>query len=382
MVAFRVLCFSIGTAVSAVFAQSTELADCKCFPGDPCWPSEADWASFNRTVGGRLVATVPLAAPCHDSAFGPYNESACAALRSTWWFPETHLSSSSSPMAPYFANASCDPFAAPHAQCVRGTDPQYAVRAAGAADYHATLAFAAARRLRLVIRNTGHDYNGKSTGAGALALWTHHLKDTAVVDAYESAHYRGPALRLGAGVQAHEAYVAAHAAGLAVVGGACATVGLAGGYSQGAGHGPLNSYAGLGADQILEWEVVTAAGDQLTASPVENSDLYWALAGGGGGTYAAVVSATVRAHRLRVVSVANLTFSAAGLSKDVYYDAVRTYISSLPAMTRAGTWHNWVLLADSFSLHPTVGPEMEASDLDALMQPTLAFLNRSGIPYG
>ncbi|KAK6860497.1 hypothetical protein PG995_004133 [Apiospora arundinis] len=349
MVAFNVLLyFVIGAAVSGariaptpprdqLTPTSAEDGNCKCFPGDPCWPSKSEWAAFNRTVGGRLVATVPLAAPCHHSPLAPYDPAACAAVRSTWWFPETHLSSSSSPMAPFFANASCDPFTRPEDQCVLGAYPQYAVRAAGAADYQATLAFAAARRLRLVVRNTGHDYFGKSTGAGALALWTHWLKDTA----------------------GHEAYAAADAAGLAVVGGNCATVGVAGGWSQGAGHGPLNSRFGLGADQVLEWEVVTAGGKHMTASPTENSDLYWALSGGGGGTYAAVVSVTVRAHRLTVVSAATLSFTNAGVSDDTFYKAVQIY----------------VIVA------PVVGPELGAPELETLLKPTLEFLNKSGISY-
>ncbi|KAK7983488.1 MFS transporter [Apiospora arundinis] len=393
MVAFNVLpYFVLGAAVSGariaptpprdqLTPTSAEDGNCKCFPGDPCWPSESEWAAFNRTVGGRLVATVPLAAPCHHSPLAPYDPVACAAVRSTWWFPETHLSSSSSPMAPFFANASCDPFTRPEDQCVLGAYPQYAVRAAGAADYQATLAFAAARRLRLVVRNTGHDYFGKSTGAGALALWTHWLKDTAVLGDYASPHYRGPALRLGAGVEGHEAYAAADAAGLAVVGGNCATVGVAGGWSQGAGHGPLNSRFGLGADQVLEWEVVTAGGRHMTASPADNSDLYWALSGGGGGTYAAVVSVTVRAHRLTVVSAATLSFTNAGVSNDTFYEAVQTYVMSLPALTQGGTWSSWLLTPGLFSVAPVVGPELGAPELETLLRPTLEFLNKSGISY-
>lgn len=44
-----------------------------------------------------------------------------------------------------------------------------------------------------------------------------------------------------AGVQVFEAYEAAYAQALVVVGGNCATVGLAGGYTQRGGHGPLAS---------------------------------------------------------------------------------------------------------------------------------------------
>ena len=68
---------------------------------------------------------------------------------------------------------------------------------------------------------------GKSTGAGALAIWTHHLKKIEFLD-YKSSYYIGKAIKMGAGVQGFEAYAAADKEGLNVVGGECPTVGLAG----------------------------------------------------------------------------------------------------------------------------------------------------------
>ncbi|KAM0800495.1 hypothetical protein BDR22DRAFT_796083, partial [Usnea florida] len=75
------------------------------------------------------------------------------------------------------------------------------------------------------------------------------------------------------GVQVFEATAAAHMQGLVVVGDNCPTVGIASGYTQGAGHGPLASFFGLAADQALEWEVVTGTGEFLTVSPSQNSIL-------------------------------------------------------------------------------------------------------------
>lgn len=62
---------------------------CRCFPGDACWPSTEAWEAFNRTVDGKLVKTVPLAAPCHDSRFGAYNATECNELQEAWTLPET-----------------------------------------------------------------------------------------------------------------------------------------------------------------------------------------------------------------------------------------------------------------------------------------------------
>jgi hypothetical protein len=63
----------------------------------------------------------------------------------------------------------------------------------------------------------------------------HNLKSISFEN-YTSTAYSGPAAKMGAGVQAFEAYTAADKAGLNVMGGQCPTVGISGGYSQGGGH--------------------------------------------------------------------------------------------------------------------------------------------------
>jgi hypothetical protein len=75
---FGVLAFSL---FGAVVATSQSSARCKTVPGDKAWPSKSEWNSFNRTVGGRLVATVPLGAPCHGSTF---DNTTCEDLKSQW----------------------------------------------------------------------------------------------------------------------------------------------------------------------------------------------------------------------------------------------------------------------------------------------------------
>jgi hypothetical protein len=81
--------FNIGAffglaAVAPTFAAS-ESASCRCLPEDDCWPSVSTWNAFNQSVDGRLVATVPLATPCHVPT---YNEKTCAALKEGWLLPE------------------------------------------------------------------------------------------------------------------------------------------------------------------------------------------------------------------------------------------------------------------------------------------------------
>ncbi len=142
-----------------------------------------------------------------------------------------------------------------------------------------------------------------------MSLWTHNMKSTQYIPQYNSPWYKGPAIKLGAGVEGFEAYQAANATGHRIVGGGCPTVGIAGGYSQGGGHSLISSEHGMGADNVLEWEVVTIDGRHVVATPNQNSDLYWALSGGGGGTYGVVISMTSRLHPDGIVGGASVIFN-------------------------------------------------------------------------
>lgn len=75
--------------------------------------------------------------------------------------------------------------------------------------------------MRLVVKNSGHDFNAKSTGAGALSIWTHFLNDVEYLGSnYTSGSgSSGHAFKVGAGVSIEQIYEAADAQGLMVVGG-------------------------------------------------------------------------------------------------------------------------------------------------------------------
>lgn len=372
--------FSLTTVVLGLSTGNDTTTICRCMPRESCWPGDDEWTKFNNTVGGRLIATVPIASVCHVDSLTSYNESQCAQLVSTWGFPETHYESSSSVMAAGFTNLSCNPFSSKDASCTLGNYVHYAVNATDVTHVQRTIRFAARNNIRLVIRNTGHDLLGKSTGAGALAVWMHHMKDISIVD-YSSSEYSGKAVKLAAGVQSFEGSEAAYKARLAIVGGNCPTVGLAGGYSQGGGHGQLASYAGLAADQVLEWDVVLANGKLVTASPSRYSDLYWALAGGGGGTYGVVVSMTSKAYPELTTTSGNLTFSDAGISRDTFFAAVKLFMSILPSIGDAGGVTVWWLTNTTLSMTPTTIPGGTANLFKLLLSPLISFLRRERIEF-
>ncbi|KAM7184206.1 putative fad fmn-containing isoamyl alcohol oxidase protein [Naviculisporaceae sp. PSN 640] len=376
----------IACATWFAFARAPQ---CRSFPGDKSWPPADAWDAFNKTVGGRLIATVPIGAVCHDTFPGvEYNAQKCAEIQDSWTKPELHEATTHSTMAAFWANMSCDPFAARDAPCSVGAYVQYVVRATGPDDYRKTIAFAAENNIRLVIRNTGHDYLGKSTGAGALALWTHHMKDTSIIN-YNSEYYTGKALKLGAGVSAGEAQALANSEGFLVVDGDCPTVGITGGYLQGGGSSPLASKFGLAVDSVLEWEAITADGTHVTATPTNQySDLYWALSGGGGGTFGAVLSVTVRLHKNMNTVGATLQFAEPDDIK--FWDVLPTFLGNLPALVKAGASVYWQVIPPAytglpgnfFNLPQLYFPDGSIQELERLLDPTFIALKSHGIQYG
>ncbi|KAH8726473.1 FAD binding domain-containing protein [Phaeosphaeriaceae sp. PMI808] len=320
------------TLLNAVAEATND--QCLCLPGDACWPTQNTWSALNSTVGGKLVATVPIGSPCHDPT---YDETACNDLKAKWFNPLTHIPSSHSVMQAYFANQSCDPFTDRTIPCKVGNYVSYSVKATEHWDVISALAFAKKQNIRVLVRNTGHDFLGRSTGAGALAIWTQSLKNI-TFGTWSDKYYSGPSVTVGAGVLGSEVLEAANAQGLAVVSGECATVGLAGGFTQGGGHSVLSSQFGLAADQTLSFEVITSDGRILTASATQNTDLYWALSGGGGGTYGVVVSMTVRAYKAQTVGGAAMQLLASSTTPEKFAQAIAKFHALMPAMVDAGAF--------------------------------------------
>jgi hypothetical protein len=221
---------------------------------------------------------------------------------------------------------------------------------------------------------------GRSTGAGALSVWTHHLTDIHYTE-WSDSTYSGPAFKIGAGVVGYQILEAATAKGLVVVTGECPTVGLAGGYTQGGGHSALSTEFGLGADQTLEFQVVTAAGKVVTASRTQNSDLYWALSGGGAGNYGVVVSMTVKAYQDATISGASLEFTAANITTDTFFEAVAQFHQLLPAMIDQGVTVIYEMTNTVFIINPVTAYNKTSADVKAILTPFTNALTNLGITY-
>ncbi|KAI9147170.1 FAD-linked oxidoreductase hmp9 [Paramyrothecium foliicola] len=81
-----------------------------------------------------------------------------------------------------------------------------------------------------------------------------------------------------------------------VVTGGALSIGAIGVWVQGGGIGPSTHHWGIGSNQLVAAEVVLADGSVVTANACHHTEVYSALRGGGGSTYAVVLSATVKAH--------------------------------------------------------------------------------------
>ena len=192
--------------------------------------------------------------------------------------------------------------------------------------------------------------------------------------------YTGSAVKVGAGVLGFEVLEAAHARDLVVLTGACPTVGVAGGYTQGGGHSALSTAFGLAADQTLEFEIVTATGQFVKASRTENADLHWALSGGGGGTYGVVISLTVRTHHESTVGGASLQMTAVSTTQERFNKAVTAFHSLLPNMTDQGAMINYYVNNAIFVIHPvTVYNSTAAYVRDTVLAPFIVQLAELGI---
>ncbi|PLB48823.1 FAD-binding domain-containing protein [Aspergillus steynii IBT 23096] len=338
-------------------AQSA-LAKCKC--ANDCWPSRSQWNSLNSTVQGRLIQNQPIAKPCYS---GPgYSAHECQRIASNWtnefWIPESAIGYS------YPLVDTCPPInasVAAYPSCELGNSPAYSIKATNAEDVAAGIRFAKKNNVRLVVKNTGHDISQRSQGYGSLSIWIKHIKDG--LHFHETFHpsegscssdWTGSAITIGGGYVWKDVYDFATKHGHVVVGGGDPTVGCIGGFLQGAGHGSLSHEFGLATDQVLEYKVVLASGETVTANACQNTDLFTALRGGGGGTYGVVLSATVKTYPTRPTLYHELTVTDLTHNGSSVLDATTRMASKYPAIVDEG-------FAGTASLTKKYGPWVYSS---------------------
>ncbi|KAH9484487.1 FAD-linked oxidoreductase [Psilocybe cubensis] len=355
-------------------------------------PNHMDWASLNRTVNGRLAVGIPWTEPCftiyngknvtqnfaqcgfvqanffdhpaRSNAFGAYtlqNYEECMATGDQcaldWMNPANPLAFN------------------PPQTCNQGSIPDYFIDVQNENDVVAALNFVSKNNIPLVIKNTGHDFKGRSSAPGSLALWMHNLKNMTHESNFvpEGCHTSSQeALTLAAGTQWQEVYEFANSLGLEVVGGAEQSVGAVGGWVQGGGHSSLTPMFGMGADRVLQYKAVTPDGILRTVNSCQNSDLFFALRGGGGGTFAVVLEATVMASPSQAFRVANINWP---VTDDNLKKVLSIVVDNAISIASAGwggyltpTLGNLVLMSNKFS----------SSDAEKMFQPLISLTTQMG----
>jgi FAD/FMN-containing dehydrogenase len=283
-------------------------------PSDPGWPSKEAWKRLNDAVGGNLIQVdFPINACLSSSSSQSAN---CKTLF-------TNVKN------PYYIGDN------PGITQTLGwvdawtTKPSvYAVAARNAGDIATAVNFARENNLRLVVKGGGHSYLGTSNAPDSLLIWTRHMHDATVHDDFvpsgcKSAPQR--AVTVGSGAIWYQAYDAVTTkAGGYVQGGGCTTVGVAG-LIQSGGFGSFSKHYGLAAAGLLEAEVVTADGKIRIANACTNSDLFWSLKGGGGGTFGAISKLTLRVRDLPELA-GGADFSVKASSDDAYRRLIRHFV--------------------------------------------------------
>ena len=135
--------------------------------------------------------------------------------------------------------------------------------------------YAAERDLKIVVQGTGHGAAVHGSLDGTLLL---NMREMRAVE-IDAENRRA---RVEAGALWEDVVVPATEQGLTALHGSSPNVGVVG-YSLGGGIGWLARKHGLSAESVLAVEVVTADGTLLRADRTQNTELFWALRGGGGG---------------------------------------------------------------------------------------------------
>ncbi|PGH10938.1 hypothetical protein AJ79_05184 [Helicocarpus griseus UAMH5409] len=294
------ICSYLSICSSFAISTTTRHHRRRCAFGDRCWPDAGEWRRFNDSVSGRLISTFPSAAVCHEKQF---NETLCATAKERWAdsFWRTDQPGAYSAILWELGDEQCFIDSEKGAPCESGLVPHYSVAARELKDIQASVRFADKNNLYLVVKNTGHDHLGRSSGEGSFSIWTHNLKGKEwhkdFVPRNAPTGTPGiPAVTLQAGEQLLDVYEAAHEQGVIVVLGSAQTVGGAGGYLIGGGHSPFAHFYGLATDNLLEVNLVDAKGRYKTINKYTDPEYFYALRGGGGNSWGVVVSVTLKTH--------------------------------------------------------------------------------------
>ena len=286
-IAAVVLQFSVFRRWRLRAAGATKALIRRVRPSEPGWPKPETWQGLKDTVGGNLLEVQPLFAGCKDDAKSAFCLEALQNMRNPFWIADQPAGTETSGWLDAWTSA----------------PSVYAVAARDTADVAAAVNFARDHKLRLVVKGGAHSYQGTSNAADSLLIWTRKMNKVTLHDSFVGKGCQGktapiPAVTAEAGAVWMDLYQAVTTeGGRYVQGGGCTSVGVAG-LIQSGGFGSFSKAFGTAASSLLQAEVVTADGAVRTVNACNDADLFWALKGGGGGSWGVVTKVTLRTHDL------------------------------------------------------------------------------------
>ncbi|KAL1595301.1 hypothetical protein SLS60_009991 [Paraconiothyrium brasiliense] len=285
-----------------------------------------------------------------------------------------------------------------------GPLPDYRLQARSIEDVQKAVRFAKDHNVRLSVLTTGHDQLQRSDAGSGLLIDLSLFQGACVRSSYtptaeglpfvgldteaesiEIVEGQQAAVSFGPALAGLPLNYAVSKSGLFTVSGGAATVAVGGGWGQNGGYGPMTSQYGLGVDQWLEALIVTPDGELKVANTEINSDLFWAIRGGGGSTFGVIVQATWKAHVTVPITgfnwYINSTLNASELDKGIYptSEALRYLLGQAKALQEKGisaTFYTFPTNIRCFAIHP--GPQAGIANANQIWGPILS--NVSSLP--
>jgi hypothetical protein len=337
-------------------------------PSDPDWPSTAEWNRLKEAVRGRLIKVESPLAACANNPDTPACQELLRNLRNPFFIGDQPWATQSTGWTDAWMSA----------------PSVYAVAAKTAADVAAAVNFAREHNLRLVVKGGGHSYLGTSNAPDSLLIWTRPMDDIQIHDAFVPQGCNmppQPAVSVGAGaIWLHVYDAVTTKAGRYVQGGGCTTVGVAG-LVQSGGFGSFSKNYGTAAGALLEAEVVTADGRVRIANACTNPDLFWALKGGGGGSFGVITQLTLKTHELAERAGAAI-FTVKSMSGPAFRDLIGKFVGFYAERLCNPHWGGRVTFQRNDSLAVTmVSYDLDKAAAQAVWQPFFDWIAASPQDY-
>ncbi|GMH81012.1 hypothetical protein TL16_g08791 [Triparma laevis f. inornata] len=356
----------LSLALFALLGFSARLAGSACDPSLPCWPTESEISALTTALdpSSPYPAGIPIYSQ-NDQALYGYELDALKPLYTYNTTLEYDCFAQSTVLHPEDRDI-C--FASTRNN--GGQAPAFVAFPTTTEQVQASVNFAKKHDLCLSVLGTGHDFLDRHSNCEfGMLIRTSLLKEMTLSGDSNT-------VKLGSGLTFSEVQDFL-APSRYVASGWSVTVGILG-WSIGGGHGPFGPSAGLGVDNIQEFEIVTADGNALTCNSESNSDLFWAVRGGGASTWGVITSLTLQTHSLPENGATLFQFY---VDMDNYCDTdmfsknMDTYMALLPTLDERWsglTFFTVEALDDSakcglqysiFSQYVFLGTEEEAQDV-------------------